>query len=598
MKSDASQSAAELNNPQPAAPVLPIAIWPAVTVLATYSTYLVVFQMLDLPIYAGFFSMVISSAVLLLLLSIWWLTRGAISRRDKFLTLAAAIVGGLIVTRTSDYTVGGMAVVLLGPAVVGSAWVLWLLVARRRSPTVLRAGLLIAPAIVWALFLVVRTDGVDGAQQAKLHWRWTPTAEDLFLSQRAQSGSSIAPASPSPDAASEPLVAGPGDWTEFRGPARAGVLSGVRIATDWNDHPPQPLWRQRVGPAWSSVVIVGDRLFTQEQRGDSEAAICLDAASGREIWVHADPVRFFDGQAGAGPRSTPTFADGRLYTQGATGIVNCLDAATGRLLWTRNLVTDTAAPTPMWGFSSSPLVAEDTVIVFAGAENDKGLLAYRAATGDLAWTAPTGPVSYSSPQLITLGPDSQILLLSDHGLVAVDAATGVQRWAHEAVRSGIWRVVQPRQLAANQVLIGSEDLGLVLLDLTHADQSWSAAEPWASRAMRPAYNDLVTDGGSAYGFDGGMLCCVDLETGKRRWKAGRYGHGQVLLIADQKLLLVLTETGEAVLVAANPEAHQEIGRFQALEGKTWNHPVIAHGRLYTRNDAEMACYQLTLADAE
>jgi len=141
-------------------------------------------------------------------------------------------------------------------------------------------------------------------------------------------------------------------------------------------------------------------------------------------------------------------------------------------------------------------------------------------------------------------------------------------------------------------LIGSEDLGLVLLDVAKDGQAWGAKPHWTSKAMRPAYNDLVLEDGFLYGFDGGIFCCTDVATGKRRWKAGRYGHGQVLLVADQRLLLVLSETGEVVLLDATPEKHLEVGRFQAIQGKTWNHPVIAHGRLHVRNDEEMACYQL------
>ena len=114
--------------------------------------------------------------------------------------------------------------------------------------------------------------------------------------------------------------------------------------------------------------------------------------------------------------------------------------------------------------------------------------------------------------------------------------------------------------------------------------------------MKSAYNDFVVLDGSVYGFDKGIFCCVDAATGDRRWKGGRYGHGQVLLLADQKLLLVLGEYGEVHLLAANPDKLEELGKFQALNDKTWNHPVIAHGRLYVRNDREVACYELGAAD--
>ncbi len=160
----------------------------------------------------------------------------------------------------------------------------------------------------------------------------------------------------------------------MRGPTRDGVVTGITIATDWEKHPPRQIWKQRVGPAWSSFAIVGGRLYTQEQRGESEAVVCLDPDIGREIWAHEDAARFWDGQAGAGPRATPTFSDGKIYTLGATGILNCLDAATGAVAWSHDIVADSGAPLPMWGFASSPLVVDGVVIVYAGAAEKQGHL--------------------------------------------------------------------------------------------------------------------------------------------------------------------------------------------------------------------------------
>ncbi len=294
----------------------------------------------------------------------------------------------------------------------------------------------------------------------------------------------------------------------------------------------------------------------------------------------------------AGPRATPTFSDGRLYSYGATGVLNCVDATTGKLRWTRDVAADCGAPLPMWGFSSSPLVTDGLVVVFAGGPDDKGLLAYKLDDGEPAWTAATGPNSYSSAQLAAIDGVPQILFFSDEGLVAIEPATGKLLWKYDAPRNGIWRVDQPRQLADGAVLVGCEDLGLMRLEIDHVDDAWTPAEAWRSRAMRPAYNDFVVADDCVYGFDEAIFCCVDAKTGKRLWKAGRYGHGQVLLLADQDVLLVISESGEAVLVKADPKRHEELGRFQAVSGKTWNHPVIAHGRLYIRNDQEMACFEL------
>jgi outer membrane protein assembly factor BamB len=129
-----------------------------------------------------------------------------------------------------------------------------------------------------------------------------------------------------------------------------------------------------------------------------------------------------------------------------------------------------------------------------------------------------------------------------------------------------------------------------------ADGKYAITQLWESTKLKPSLNDFVVQDGAIYGFDDGIFCCLDLKTGKRLWKAGRYGHGQVLLLADQKLLLIVSETGEVVLVAANSERHEEIARFQAISGKTWNHPIVAHGRLYVRNAEEMACFELSTGE--
>jgi outer membrane protein assembly factor BamB len=442
----------------------------------------------------------------------------------------------------------------------------------------------------WAPLTLIRMDGLSGEQRLKLHWRWTPTAEELYLAELAQRNADVRDLS---NAFTEPITYQPCDWPGFRGPKRDGAVRGVKIATDWKTSPPQLIWRQRVGPAWSSMAVVGDRLYTQEQRGQFEAVVCLDADNGREIWVHEDEVRFFETLAGAGPRATPTFHDGYIYVLGATGILNCLDAATGERKWSHNIADDSGAKVPQWGFVSSPLVARGVVIVFAGGVDDKGLLAYRAKSGDLAWSASAGQTSYTSPQLATVEGEDQVLFLSDHGLTAVDPATGAVLWEHPLSAKGAPRSLQPHPVSRSQILISSEtDLGTALLDVSRDGQSWTATQRWASRELMPSFNDYVIHDGFIYGFDGAVFCCVDLQTGERRWKKGRYGHGQVLLLADQPLLLVVSEDGDVVLVAADPEEHRQLGTFRAIEGKTWNHPVIAHGRLYVRNAEEMACYEL------
>jgi outer membrane protein assembly factor BamB len=480
---------------------------------------------------------------------------------------------------------------LPGLPLVLTAWTLGLFIGRKWPPRQRCLALVSVLCLSWGAFLLLRGEGMWGDGQITLRWRWSLTPEQAYLAAPEPTGQPAAPVR------RQELSLRPGDWPGFRGPNRDGSLPEVRIATDWNADPPKLVWRRRLGPAWSSVVIVGDRLFTQEQRGEWEAVVCLDAATGRTLWSHQDAARHQDVQGGAGPRATPTFAGGRIFALGATGSLNCLDAATGDRQWSRDLTADAETKVPMWGFSSSPLVVGNLVVVFAGGDGEQTLLAYRADTGKPAWSAAAGKASYSSPHLASVGGETQLLFVSDRGLSAFEPSSGALLWEYRtpAGNPGVPRAVQPRAVGPRGVLFDAgPDLGTALIEVAHPPRSWVPEERWVSRYLKPSFNDFVVHQDSIYGFDGRVLTCVDLQTGERRWKKGRYGSGQVLLLGDQSLIVVVTDEGEVVLVAANPNGHQELGRFQAVEGKTWNHPVIAHGRLYVRSAQEIACYELRL----
>jgi hypothetical protein len=590
-----SSTNTEIAKKNPAAKPPATRVTIGVALVALFWTVHIAVGYAGLPISTTFMSRAGACAVLTLLFPLWWLTNRSVRMRDRLLALTVMLVGCGLAIAVSQQTLGVIGVLFSGLPFVFTAWAIWLLIARRFSTGVQRTGLAIAVSLVWCSMALIRMDGLTGDLQANIQWRWAPRPEDAYLASR------------SPDVGSEsglerPVELAAGDWPALRGPTSDGRLRGVKISTDWKANPPQLVWRQKIGPAWSSPIIVSGRLFTQEQVGEMESVVCLDAATGKRLWTHGDKDRLRDAQGGDGPRGTPAFADGRLYTQGAKGILNCLDAATGRVKWTRDVVKDSGAPLPMWGFSSSPLVVDGVVITFAGGSADKGLLAYHADSGEPAWTAATGPISYCSPELVSLGGEQdsgqrQVLFLSDQGLVALEPRSGKVCWKFDAPKDGMWRAVQPAAIDPSGVLLGSEDLGLVRLQLARDADAWTVEKRWASKAMKPGYNDFAIHDGFAYGFDGSIFCCVDLDAGKRRWKQGRYGHGQVLLLADQGMLLVTSETGEVVLLEATPEAHRELARFQAIEGKTWNHPVIAHGCLFVRNDEEIACYRLAVADA-
>jgi outer membrane protein assembly factor BamB len=365
----------------------------------------------------------------------------------------------------------------------------------------------------------------------------------------------------------------------------------VRIGTDWTTAPPVELWRTPVGPGWSSFAVDGDRVYTQEQRGDHELVSAYRLSTGRPIWRHRDATRFWESNGGAGPRATPTLSGGRIYAFGATGILNALDASTGARIWSRNVATDAGKVVPMWGFSSSPLVFDDLVVVAAAGK----LAAYDRATGKPKWFGPNGG-GYSSPQLLTMNGVDQIVFMNSSGTISMNPADGKVLWEHP------WEgtpIVQPAKLDGGDLLISSADMmgGMAMrrLGISQQGAAWTVQERWTSRGLKPYFNDFVVHKGHAYGFDGSILSCIELETGERKWKGGRYGQGQFVLLADQDLLVVLSEDGDVALVSATPDDHRELAKMKAVEGKTWNHPVVVRDILLVRNGEEMAAFRLPLA---
>jgi outer membrane protein assembly factor BamB len=334
-------------------------------------------------------------------------------------------------------------------------------------------------------------------------------------------------------------------------------------------------------------------LFTQEQLGPKEAAVCYDADSGKEIWKTEIEGRLEDPMGGPGPRATPTLANGALYVTGSTGAFLRLNPLTGEIIWKKELTQIAGSKVPMWGFAASPLAAGPVVIVYGGG-GDKGLLAFDTETGDLRWSASCPSDSYSSAQLNKLLDEDSMTMLTKSGLTVLDPLTGKARLDYEW-KIPQFRALQPHVLGSDTILLPTAmNMGTRAIRIQRTNSQYAAEEVWTSRRLSPDFVDLVSYQGYAYGNDGGLLTCIDLKTGERKWKGGHYGKGQILLLENSGLLLVLSEQGQVVLVAAEPTDHREVASFQALEGKTWNHPVLVNDRLYVRNSQEAAAYKVKL----
>ncbi len=486
-----------------------------------------------------------------------------------------------------------LSTVVIGVVAAALLWLWWLLLSRApwKSRLLACGGAAVVLVAGAALF---RIGGVSGDLLPILEPRWRGrTSSDARGPGPAAGGHGVG-SKPAPVTATQSGSAPTWpDYPQFLGPERNGKVTQVRLDADWSARPPQVLWRRPIGAAWSGFAIVGDRAFTQEQRGDEELVSCYDAASGELIWSSSDHARYHTTIAGEGPRCTPTVVGGRVFTLGATGLLNCLEAADGRRVWQRDLCRDAVTGVPEWGFAGSPLVLEDRVIVSAGGRDDRSLIAYSAGTGDVVWTGGSAPAGYSSPAHAVLAGVPQILVFNARRITAHAAASGKVLWEHP------WGVGHPHVsvpvlTGSNRVVFSSGyGVGAELLELSPGSPGWTVTRVWKSSRLKSKFANLIAHGEYVYGLDDGVLACVALADGSRRWREGRYGHGQMIFV--EPLLLLMAENGELVLLQPTPDAPNERQRFEVFKDKTWNPPALSGDRLLVRNDREAVALRLALA---
>lgn len=575
--------------------VVRIRLWPAMILVAIQLFSMFGVKVFTTNAFAIFISLFIGPMLVSVLLILWWFLFSRVPWRQRFVGLLLVTVVASVSYVLLDGSMRPMFFMYVVPFATTMTVLAWLIFFAWPWESRRWMGL-VGAACAFLIWSTARLDGVSGDFSPELSYRWNETNEERFLAEIAAREASLNSGAVT---ASNTITLQPGDWPGFRGGIRNGSFDDSSIDLNWSEHGPRELWRQRIGPGWSSISVVGNWLFTQEQRGEDEAVVCYRAVDGAEVWRHLDKARFTETVSGAGPRGTPTFAEGRVYTVGANGMVDALDATTGKLIWQSDIVKDTGAKVPMWGYSCSPLVDQQHVIVYAGAGDNGCLVSYDVDSGELGWQAGKGGGSYSSPQLLTLCDIPQVLIASELGLESIDPDNGELLWTHEWDVPGTNRIVQPAQIDAKTLIFGTgTGKGSRRIDVSHDDDQWTTETVWETRDLKPYFNDFVIYKDHIFGFDGNIFCCVDVADGKRKWKKGRYGGGQVLLLKEQGKLLVLSEKGEVVLLDADPESHREQHRFAAVDGKTWNHPVVAHGKLFIRNGVEIACFDVSLDAAQ
>jgi outer membrane protein assembly factor BamB len=385
-----------------------------------------------------------------------------------------------------------------------------------------------------------------------------------------------------------------GYWNGFRGPLRDGIYREQSIRTNWPASGLRPLWSQPIGGGYASFAISSGKAFTIEQRRQYEVIVAYDVFTGREIWTNSWPAEFQETLGGDGPRATPAVADRLVYGLGALGEFRCLKAETGETVWRHDIIGENRGTSLTYGMAASPLVVEDKVIVVPGGAHDKSVVAYNRLSGEMIWHSQDDEPAYSSPLLLELAGSRHLVVVSDKRAMGIDPRDGKLLWQFPwVVQQGNRNIAQPVQLATNRVFLsGGYGTGCVAFEINRTSETFSTRELWRNKSMKNKFTSSIFFRDALYGLDEDILTCVDARTGTRLWKEGRYGYGQLMLAGDQ--LIILCGDGDLAIVKADPKRPEQLARFPAIHGKTWNQPALGGGYLLVRNAVEMACFDLHL----
>jgi len=455
---------------------------------------------------------------------------------------------------------------------------LWLIAFSRLAWTARLRVLGFIGLVSIALISLFRYEGVSGDLIPIVKWRWSPADRSEIR-----------------DIEVKELVID-GTYPQFLGPTRNATVTDLDLSLDWSTDEPKLIWRQPIGEAWSGFAISGPRAVTQEQRGDSELVSCYHLLTGEKLWESSVATRYDNALGGVGPRATPVIDGDRVYAVGATGELSCLDLFSGEKLWGFNILKRHGAELPDWGVAGSPLVRDGLVILSPGGLNGNSLVAYDKLSGEIVWASGSDRAHWSSPVVHEIEGEEQVLIFNASGVAAHRLQDGRIRWEYPWARStGTPRVAVPVRSTGNRFAISSGyGAGSELFRVSLSEDGFKAEREWRSLHLKAKFNNFVFRDGYFYGLDDGVLTCIDVETGRRTWKKGRYGHGQIIL--GKRWLLLMAENGEVVLLDPNPSEPTVLGQFEALQGKTWNPPAIAGPYLLVRNHLQAACYQLSMSN--
>lgn len=396
-------------------------------------------------------------------------------------------------------------------------------------------------------------------------------------------------------AACAPLVACADDWPTWRGPQRDNLCREADLLDSWPAEGPPLLWKaDSLGEGFASCSVVDDVIYTMGNRNGSEQVIALNAQDGSEKWAATiGPVQH-DGAGYPGPRSTPTFDEGRLYALGLNGDLVCLDVASGRVHWRKNLVSDFAGQIPTWGYSESLLVDGPWVLCTPGGSKAT-VAALHKTTGETVWESPIGDgAAYSSIVIVSPGGNKQYVQFTAAGVIGLRWRDGALLWRYNAPANATANIATPVFDGSLVFAASGYGTGGGMVQIQSRDDSVTAKEVYFTKDLKNHHGGMIVFDGLLFGAnDPGLLTCLDFNTGKVAWKERSTGKCAILY-ADRHLY-ARSEDGQVSLIKVNPEKFELVGRFDQPDRSdqpAWPHPVIAGGRLFLRDQNKLLCYDL------
>lgn len=505
-----------------------------------------------------------------------------------------------------DFAIANIVTLIAGFVFYVTALGLWLRLGK--TPWRLKLAVVLAPIVLIAIGLAFfKPIGVDSELIPRFRYRWGKSAEPQAVAEKSDvdQGAGVEVN------LSTITQQGPNDYSGFMGADRRATLPHVQLVdpNTWTESTPELLWKRSIGAGWSAFSVVGEVAVTLEQQEENEVLQAYVLKTGTPLWKIEWNSKHSTSLGGLGPRSTPVIANGIVYAQGANGYLVAAKLDTGEKLWDKQLLEVAgvelaeAEQEVAWGRSSSPLVVDGSVVVPLGGAGNKmsTLICFDAVSGEEKWRSGDQQVSYASPTLMMLQGMPQVVSVNNASVTAHRLDNGEILWNADwpGASNGPANVSQPVAIDSERVLLSKAyGSGAKMLKVKRDDKDkWQVEDVWQnSSVLKTKFTNVVVHDGFAYGLSDGILECVDLNNGERKWKSKRYRHGQIMLVGHH--LLIVAEDGSVAIGEANPEIFTEAFRFQAIEGMTWNNPALAGDLLLVRNGEQAACYRLPIQKVE